>query len=164
MYAMIFYKGMKFSEEHKRKLSLAKTGVISNASKGGRYKHGKGYVYVLKRDHPFADNDGYIFEHRLVMEKQIGRYLVPNIDDVHHINGIKDDNRIENLQLLEHGKHTTLTNTKDFSNAICSICHNSKTYIQKYNGRPLWCYNGKNKSMDNLVCKKCYDKKRKIKF
>jgi len=154
---MTFYKGMIFTEEHKRKLSEAKKGKISNASKGGRYKHRDGYVYVLKPDHPYANDKGYIFEHRLVMEEIIGRYLIPNVDDVHHKNGIKDDNRKENLQHLIHGKHTILTNTKYIGNETCSLCGKS-TYIKR-NGRPMWYYNGKI-SMDNLVCKRCYDKKK----
>jgi hypothetical protein len=50
-----------------------------------------------------------IKQHRHVMELHLGRKLDPN-EDVHHINGIKTDNRIENLQIVDHAKHSTLTN------------------------------------------------------
>lgn len=55
-------------------------------------------------DHPNKDNKGYIMEHRLVMEQYIGRYLEP-YEEVHHINYIKTDNRVENLQLVTKQEH-----------------------------------------------------------
>jgi hypothetical protein len=48
--------------------------------------------------HPRADHGNYVFEHVLVMEEMLGRYLLPG-ENVHHRNGVKDDNRPENLEL-----------------------------------------------------------------
>lgn len=56
-----------------------------------------GYIKQYNPNHPGIKNK-YQFQHRLVMEEHLGRYLSPN-ETVHHINGIKDDNRIENLEL-----------------------------------------------------------------
>jgi hypothetical protein len=65
--------------------------------RGNKIRHKKGYVQVRVPDHPNAVS-GYVFEHRLVMEDIIGRLLFSN-ENVHHKNGIKDDNRPENLEL-----------------------------------------------------------------
>lgn len=81
--------------------------------KGGRYKTRDGYVMVKNEENY---NDGictdksrrYVLEHRLVMEKHLGRKLNPN-EVVHHKNGIPDDNRFENLELSNFSEHGTRT-------------------------------------------------------
>lgn len=78
--------------------------------KGGTRKHSHGYIEIYCPDHPNAHKNGYVYEHRLVVEKEVGRYLEPG-ERVHHKNGIKDDNRPENLVLFssstEHQKFHT---------------------------------------------------------
>lgn len=78
-----------------------------NLWKGGRIKR-HGYILVKVSQHPYANYGGYVREQRLVMEKYLGRHLYPG-EIVHHINGVKDDNRLDNLRLFnnmsEHFSH-----------------------------------------------------------
>ena len=60
-----------------------------------------GYVKIHDRNHHRADNSGFVYEHIVVMEKHLKRSLLPK-ETVHHKNGMKTDNRIENLELWSH--------------------------------------------------------------
>lgn len=74
--------------------------------KGGVNKHSSGYLKAKAPiGHPLADKAGYVMQHRLVMEQHLGRTLEAH-ERVHHKNGVRDDNRIENLELWDaaHGK------------------------------------------------------------
>jgi len=81
-------------------------GVKSPNWKGGK-KIIKGYISVYAKNHPFAHKSGDVYEHRLVMEKKIGRYLKPE-EVVHHIDRNTFNNHPSNLQLFanqsEHSK------------------------------------------------------------
>ena len=67
---------------------------------GGRRKNRQGYVQILCPEHPFANSIGYVWEHRLVMEKVLGRYLLPT-EVVHHKDRQPDHNAPENLTLFQ---------------------------------------------------------------
>ncbi len=77
--------------------------------KGGRFKQKNGYIFVKAYGHPRATNKGgYVFEHILVWE-QAHKRSVPEGHVIHHLNGIKDDNRIDNLLCLPKKKHAPHT-------------------------------------------------------
>ena len=66
-----------------------------------------GYWAVFVPDHPNATQQGYVFEHRLIAEKMLGRTL--NSDEaVHHINGNRKDNRAGNLRVMSDSAHKSL--------------------------------------------------------
>lgn len=101
-------KGAKQSDEAKRKISNANKGRVFKPSKyGGHIKNRRGYAYVYNPTHPYRSEDGYVMEHRLVMESILGRYLT-NKEVVHHINGNKKDNRPENLMVMTPNDHMRL--------------------------------------------------------
>lgn len=67
----------------------------------------EGYIYVWEPDNPSSYKDGWMPEHRLVMQNVLGRPLEPD-EYVHHKNQRKDDNRIANLELMTPAEHRSL--------------------------------------------------------
>lgn len=90
---------------------LDRCGPNHNRWQGGRVKAPGGYIYSwVPPDHRFASEmrtaAGYVLEHRLVLAAHFDRPLKRH-ETVHHINGDKTDNRVDNLQLRKgrHGKN-----------------------------------------------------------
>ncbi len=89
-------KNRKFTPERIEKMRFNVLGKRNPNFKGGKHIDKEGYVCILKTTHPFCSNKGYVKEHRLIVESQIGRYLLPK-EKCHHLNKIKNDNRPKNL-------------------------------------------------------------------
>lgn len=96
-------KGRKHSAKTKEKMSEAKF----RGGVGAKKKRDDGYICIYFPEHPKADKEGLILEHRLVMECYIGRWLSDD-ECVHHINHKRDDNRLCNLKLMTKREHMSM--------------------------------------------------------
>jgi hypothetical protein len=76
----------------------ARTGKKGGNNKGGRNKDHNGYIQLWKPNHPNTRGSGYLHEHRYVMSQHLNRPLRKG-ENIHHINGVRDDNRLENLEI-----------------------------------------------------------------
>lgn len=100
--------GAKISYASIRCKSCSRKREKSWRWKGGKITTSKGYVYLLKPDNPMANKKGYVAEHRLIMSEKIGR-PIKDTEHIHHINGKKGDNRVENLIVLNSHTHFLIT-------------------------------------------------------
>lgn len=102
-----------------KKLVTGKTGMVCSMHLARYWRSGGDFNYVSpnwtvsKKGKPQLNGCGYyrihdgdkrVLQHRLIMEKHLGRKLRKN-ERVHHINGIKTDNRIENMIVLTQAQH-----------------------------------------------------------
>lgn len=84
------------------------------------------YVFILVGDHEMADSRGRVLEHRYVMAESLGRSLGRN-EVVHHKNGNRRDNRLENLELMRDGDHTNLHCPPKVLHFVCPECGDAFT-------------------------------------
>ena len=122
-----FKKGM-FSRENHR------------AWKGGRRENVMGYVVVNSPGHPRAYRNE-VYEHIIVAEKKIGRFLEEG-EVVHHINGIKNDNRSENLIVFKNNAEHMKAHRSGKWSRLHEKCVRCGTTHYEHEGRGL--------------CSKCY--------
>ena len=97
--------GKKASEETKLKMSVGRLREKNNMWKGGKIFDKDKYVMILNPKHPNSNKAGYIYEHKLVMEKKLGRNLNKG-EKVHHIDFNHSNNNPNNLFLFKNeGEH-----------------------------------------------------------
>lgn len=111
VYKKAYKLGLRKSKDIKfLNMSNARKREKASNWKGGVRTTSKGYKQILMPEHKRADATGYVMEHIVVYESATG-IEVPDGCCIHHLNGIKSDNRIENLCMMTNSAHTVFHHT-----------------------------------------------------
>lgn len=160
--------------------SITNIGTVRKVAKGhenrghkphnfkGYTIHKQGYIACYAPDHPYCTkHTKQVMEHRLIYEHYLyimfdEHIYIPKYVDIHHINGIKDDNSLINLTPLYRPEHTSITSKNrdydiiDTSKRFCNLCGGHKTAIRKGRYR-----RGKSKrwhlDINGYLCHWCYE-------
>lgn len=137
------------------------TGPNNSRWNGGRFISSYGYTYIKQPEHRYASRHGYVQEHRILFEKYHNCCLLPWAH-IHHINRIKTDNTIANLQGHTNPTHVSLHHQEAGGQMVrriepgrkCVTCGTDKTQI-RYGKHPVW-----NKVDNGFECKNCNERRR----
>lgn len=121
----------------------------------------QGYVRVWCKNHPLLKHtSGWVAQSRLIMEDHLGRYITED-EVVHHINGIRNDNRIENLKVMTVHDHLSLhrleknaERRKKILAKVCAECGKDKPYYNKRDNFITWNTDPRDRS--KALCRTCY--------
>lgn len=139
-----------------------KNGMNAVGWKGG-VKNDNGYVAIFKPDHP-KNRSGYVLEHVIMAEKALGKYL-PDNAVVHHINGIRNDNRPENLVILQDNSYHRTIHKRTKALEICGNADFEKCAFCKEYDNPINLVHQKNSTQYHQECMDNYQRdyyKRKV--
>jgi hypothetical protein len=148
--------GRRHSDESKQKMSLSRRGINNSRWKGGRKLRGGGYWLILRPNHRFANSQGYVREHRIIVEDQWNCCLLPWAD-VHHRDGDKQNNVWYNLWPMMRGQHTMLSEPEKRlpyrpipNDRRCFICNRNMTQIKNNSSRDWHMLDGQ------YACDRCH--------
>lgn len=163
-------KSIKFRQGHASSLRIGE----KNSNWKGIEKKQSGYISIYDPKHPRKTKQNRVLKHRLLYE-EYHKCCLLSWSDVHHINGKKDDNRIENLIAIKHGDHSRITHIgnhytlgkhKNTSDRICHNCESKTTTMYNPNGRdiktpfPRWYHLPHDKI--NWYCTPCFRRLSKL--
>lgn len=127
--------------------------------KGGKILRG-GYCYIHKPNHPHSNKQGYIAEHRLTIEKAIGK-IIPDGAEPHHVNCNRSDNRNTNLVLCEDSAYHKLLHQRTRACWACGHANWRYCWICRRWDHPNNMYNAKNFNLSrHNRCQVAYNARR----